>query len=148
MPQGKKHSCMCSHSLHLHMCHHSDKGWAHTHSALHGEKIQVGRDKTQANALKLYCMKRDNVRLQNRDDNSPFTLNTNDHAVKPGIGETPPLLALQVYSPASDTCTTERMSVVRVMLPRSPNDLPSTVMILLSVRFCSTMPSFSQSISG
>ena len=99
------------------MCHHSDKGWAHTHSVL------VRKYRFEGTRLKLmhytilyaaWQCKITKVTVSDQiypDDNSPDTSNTNVQAVRPGMEETSPLLALQVYSPASDTCTTERINV-------------------------------------
>ena len=98
---------------------------------------------------KKYSMLQNEVLLITKVKYSPLTLNLNVHAVVPEMGETLPLIALQVYSPASDSCTSERLRVDRVMVPSSPSDPPSsTVMFLLPGMFCRATPLFSQAISG
>ena len=80
---------------------------------------------------------------------SPLTSNWNVHAVMPGMGETFPVLALHVYSPASESSTSERLSMDCVVFPTSPIGPPSLfIMTLLSVRFCKIMPFLSQTTSG
>ena len=80
---------------------------------------------------------------------SPAILNMNVHAVVPGMGDTFPLLAMQVYSPASDSCTSVSLSVERVTFPSSLSGPPLVVITRWSVTFGSrTMPSFSQVTSG
>ena len=71
------------------------------------------------------------------------------HAVVPGMGDTFPLLALQVYSPASDSCTSVSVSVERVTFPSSLSGPPLVVITRWSVTFGSrTMPFLSQVTSG
>ena len=69
----------------------------------------------------------------------------NVHAVVPGMGDTFPLVALHVYSPASDGCTSVSLSMDCVTLPITPN---CPVMVLLFVMFCRTIPFLSQTMSG
>ena len=75
--------------------------------------------------------------------NWPVTSTVIVFAVMPGIGDTFPVLALQVYSPASDSCTSLSERMDRVMFPSS-----LVVITLWSVRFCRAMPSLSQITSG
>ena len=78
-------------------------------------------------------------------NNSLVTANMNVHAVVPGMGDTFPLVALHAYSPASDSCKSDRLRMDCVALPITPS---CPVMVLLFVMFCRTIPSLSQTMSG
>ena len=54
-------------------------------------------------------------------NNSLVTANMNVHDVVPGMGDTFPLVALHVYSPASDSCTSASLSMDCVAPPITPS---------------------------